>query len=113
MHGVLRFWLDRGVDGFRIDVVHCIGKDPAFPDQPAALGEIDRVGIQNEPSTHELIRGFRRLVDAYPGERTTVGEVNLGDLPSIASFYGHGDELHMVFNFLPLHAPWTQAAWQD
>ena len=44
MHRVLRFWLDRGVDGFRIDVVHCIGKDPVFPDQPAALGEIDRVG---------------------------------------------------------------------
>jgi alpha-glucosidase len=113
MHDVLRFWLDRGVDGFRIDVVNCIGKDPAFPDQPAKLGEIDRVGIQNEPATHELIRGFRRLVDAYPGERTTVGEVNLGDLPSIASFYGHGDELHMVFNFLPLHAPWTKAAWRD
>ena len=113
MHDVLRFWLDRGVDGFRIDVVHCIGKDPAFPDQPVELGEADRVGIQNEPSTHELIRGFRRLVDSYPGERTTVGEVNLGDLPSIASFYGHGDELHMVFNFLPLHAPWTQTAWCD
>jgi alpha-glucosidase len=113
MHDVLRFWLDRGVDGFRIDVVNCIGKDPAFPDQPATLGEIDRVGIQNEPATHELIRGFRRLVDAYPGERTMVGEVNLGDLPSIASFYGNGDELHMVFNFLPLHAPWTKAAWRD
>ena len=113
MHRVLRFWLDRGVDGFRIDVVHCIGKDPAFPDQPAELGEIDRVGIQNEPTAHQLIRGFRRLVDGYPGERTMVGEVNLGDLPAIASFYGHGDELHMVFNFLPLHAPWTKAAWQD
>ena len=113
MHDVLRFWLDRGVDGFRIDVVNCIGKDPAFPDQPAELGPVDRVGIQNEPSTHELIRGFRRLVDSYPGERTTVGEVNLGDLPSIASFYGHGDELHMVFNFLPMHAPWTRAAWRD
>ena len=113
MHQVLRFWLDRGIDGFRIDVVHCIGKDPVFPDQPAAMGEIDRVGIQNELVTHELIRGFRRLVDGYPGERTTVGEVNLGDLSSIGSFYGHGDELHLVFNFLPLYAPWTRAAWQD
>ena len=113
MHDVLRFWLDRGVDGFRIDVVNCIGKDLAFPDQPAALGGIDRVGIQNEPVAHELIRGFRRLVDAYPGERTMVGEVNLGDVRSIATFYGHGDELQMVFNFLPLHAPWTKAAWRD
>src|SRR5262249_10048803 len=41
------------------------------------------------------------------------GEVNLGDLASIAGFYGHGDELHMVFNFLPMQAPWTKAAWQD
>jgi alpha-glucosidase len=111
MHDVLRFWLDRGVDGFRIDVVHCIGKDPAFADQPAELGQIDRVGVQNEPVTHELIRGFRRLVDGYPGERTTVGEVQLGDLAAVGSFYGAGDELHMVFNFLPLHAPWTAAAW--
>jgi alpha-glucosidase len=113
MHHVLSFWLDRGVDGFRIDVVNCIGKDPAFADQPARLGEIDRVGIQNEPVTHELIRGFRRLVDGYAGERTTVGEVNLGDLASIGGFYGHGDELHMVFNFLPLRSPWTKAAWAD
>jgi alpha-glucosidase len=111
MHDVLRFWLDRGVDGFRIDVVHCIGKDPAFPDQPAELGEIDRVGIQNEPVTHELIRGFRQLVDAYPGDRTTVGEVQLGDVADFGSFYGAGDELHMVFNFLPLHVPWTRPAW--
>ena len=113
MHDVLRFWLDRGVDGFRIDVVHCIGKDPAFPDQPAELGEIDRVGVQNEPLTHELIRGFRRLVDGYPGDRTTVGEVQLGDLASVGSFYGAGDELHMVFNFLPLHAAWARAAWSQ
>ena len=113
MHEVLRFWLDRGVDGFRIDVIHCIGKDPAFPDQPAELGEIDRVGIQHEPATHELIRGFRRLVDAYPGDRTTVGEVQLSDLPALGSFYGMGDELHMVFNFMPLHAPWTSTAWSD
>ena len=113
MHRVLRFWLDRGVDGFRMDVVHCIGKDPAFPDQPAELGQIDRVGIQDEPLAHELIRGFRRLVDSYPGARTTVGEVNLGDVASIAGFYGSDDELHMAFNFLPLHAPWTKAAWTE
>ena len=52
MHDVLRFWLDRGVDGFRIDVVHLIGKDPALPDQPVELGQIDRVGVHDDPRTH-------------------------------------------------------------
>jgi alpha-glucosidase len=113
MHDVLRFWLDRGVDGFRIDVVNCIGKDPAFPDQPAALGDLDRVGIQDEPVTHELVRGLRRLVDAYSGDRVTVGEVQLGDPASVAAYYGDGDELNMVFNFQPLRAPWTRAAWSE
>lgn len=76
-------------------------------------GRVGRISPHYEPATHQLIRGFRRLVDGYPGERTMVGEVTLGDLPAIASFYGHGDELHMVFNFLPLQAPWTKAAWRD
>ena len=49
---VLRFWLDRGVDGFRIDVVHCMGKDPTLPDEPAELGR-SHVGINDEPETHE------------------------------------------------------------
>ena len=84
-----------------------------FPTSRPRWGRSTASGIQNEPVTHELIRGFRRLVDGYPGERTTVGEVNLRRLASIGSYYGHGDELHMVFNFLPLHAPWTKGAWQD
>jgi alpha-glucosidase len=113
MHGVLRFWLDRGVDGFRIDVVHLIGKDPALPDQPAEVGQIDRVGIHDDPRTHGLLREIRRLVDSYPGDRVTVGEVNLHETAAIRSYYGAGDELHMAFNFLPLVTPWTAAGWRD
>ena len=113
MHAVLRFWLDRGVDGFRIDVVHLIGKDPALPDQPVELGPIDRVGIHDDPRTHALLRQIRRLVDSYPGDRVTVGEVNLHQTSAIRSYYGAGDELHMAFNFLPLAAPWTAAGWRE
>jgi alpha-glucosidase len=113
MHGVLRFWLDRGVDGFRIDVVHLIGKDPALPDQPAELGPVDRVGIHDDPRTHPLIRGIRRVVDSYPGSRVIVGEVNLHSTAAIRTYYGAGDELHMAFNFLPLTTPWRAADWRE
>jgi alpha-glucosidase len=112
MHRVLRFWLDRDADGFRIDVVHLIGKDPALPDQPAELGPVDRVGIHDDPRTHALLREIRRLVDSYPGDRVIVGEVNLHDTAAIRTYYGAGDELHMAFNFLPLATPWTAAGWR-
>src|SRR4051812_24777497 len=99
MHGTLRFWLDRGVDGFRMDVVHCIGKDPSLPDLGAG---VSFVGTNDQPRTHVLLRGFRRLLDSYPGERAMVGEVNLSDTRLIRSYYGAGDELHLSFNFLSL-----------
>jgi alpha-glucosidase len=110
-HGVLRFWLDRGVDGFRADVVHLIGKDEAFPDQPPELAGLDLVGVHDHPSTHGLLRGIRRVLDSYPGERVMVGEVNLGSAELVAPYYGHGDELPLVFNFALLYAPWDAARW--
>ena len=112
MHATLRFWLDRGVDGFRADVVHLIGKDPALPDQDASLGEVDRVAIHDDPRTHDLLRGLRRVLDEYPGERMMVGEVNLRDTLRIATYYGAGDELHLAFNFLALEAGFDPAAWR-
>src|SRR3954469_24890409 len=59
MHDALRFWLDRGVDGFRADVVHLIGKDQALPDQPAELAHRDLVGVHDDPRTHALLRRIR------------------------------------------------------
>ena len=112
MHATLRFWLDRGVDGFRIDVIHGIGKDPALPDDPPELAGVPHSSINDEPVTHELIRGFRRLADSYPGERVLVGEVYLLDTTKVARYYGDGDELHLAFNFPPLYAPWDAEAWR-
>jgi alpha-glucosidase len=110
-HGVLRFWLDRGVDGFRADVVHLIGKDEALDDQPPELADRDLVGVHDHPGTHGLLRGIRALLDSYPGERVMVGEVNLGSAELVAPYYGHGDELALVFNFALLYAPWDAARW--
>jgi alpha-glucosidase len=112
MHGVLRFWLDRGIDGFRIDVVHCIGKDPSFADDHRCAAGEPLSRFNDQPYTHELLRGIRRLVDSYPGDRVIVGEVNIRSTRSVAQYYGSDDELHMSFNFPPLDAPWDPIVWR-
>jgi len=112
MHGVLRFWLDRGVDGFRADVVHLIGKDEALADRPAGLAERDLVGSYHEPRTHELLRGIRRVLDEYGGDRVMVGEIPLLSPALLVPYYGRGDELHVVFNFTLMHLPWAAEAFR-
>ncbi len=110
MEGTLRFWLDRGVDGFRIDVVHCIGKDPLLPDQEPEFGEVNRAGVHDYPGTHELLREIRRIADEYD-DRVLVGEVNLRETLRVAAYYGRDDELHLAFNFLALDAGWNAEDW--
>jgi alpha-glucosidase len=106
MHRVLQFWLDRGVDGFRIDVAHCTGKDPSFADHPRCLAGEPLSDFNDQPYSHEVLRGIRKLVESYPGDRVLVGEVNIRATSSVVQYYGAGDELHMSFNFPPLDAPW-------
>ena len=111
MHNVLRFWLDRGIDGFRADVVHLIGKDPALPDDPVELVGTSGVSFREHPSTHLLLRGIRSVVDSY-GDRVLLGEINLEETAKIATYHGQGDELHLAFNFLPLKAAWDAGIWR-
>lgn len=113
MLDVLRFWLDRGVDGFRADVVHNIGKDPALLDVDPALAAVPHCVLNDDPRTHDYLREIRRLLDSYPGDRMMVGEVFLLDSARVAHYTGDGDELHMSFNFPPLYAPWRAEAWLD
>ncbi len=113
MHDVLRFWLDRGVDGFRADAVHCIGKDPALADDSDEVVGIPHSSVNDQPSTHELLRGIRALVDGYPGDRMVVGEVYLLDTARVATYYGRHDELHLAFNFPPLYTAWEADAWRE
>jgi alpha-glucosidase len=113
MHDVLRFWLDRGVDGIRADVVHCIGKDSDLPDDPPPVAGIPHSALNDVAVTHERLRVIRRLFDDYPGDRVIVGEVYLLSTEAVAAYYGEGDELHLSFNFPPLFARWQQGAWTE
>lgn len=109
MYDTLRFWLDRGIDGFRIDVVHNLGKDLSLID--AGGGGLE--GVTDHVATHAHLREIRKLVASYPGDRIAVGETFVLDVEQAASYVGHGtdgEELHLGFNFMPLFLPWE--AWQ-
>jgi len=113
MHDVLRFWMDRGVDGFRADVVHCIGKSEQLPDMPAELVGLPAMLQDFGPGTHEQLRGLRRVVDSTTGEHLLVGETYVLDPAQMASYLGHGDELHLAFNIAALHCPWDAQKWRE
>ena len=113
MHDVLRFWLDRGVDGIRADVLHAIGKDPALPDDADDLLPIPHSALNHVPEvTLPRLRKLRDLLDSYPGDRMMVGEVYLLDTSLVAQYYDDGRGLHLSFNFPPLFAPWDAGAWR-
>jgi alpha-glucosidase len=107
---ILRFWLDRGVDGFRIDVAHGLAKDPEMPNiaggwdtgGPAVVGHPH----WDRDEVHDVYRGWRRITDSYPGDdRIFVGEVWV-QTPEQLARYLRADELHTAFNFTYLLAPW-------
>ncbi len=102
MHNVLRFWLDRGVDGFRVDVISYLMKDAGLRDNPPRDAANPDAGLmpafsQDLPEVHEIVRGFRRVLDGF-GERMMVGEVWPRDQRSLAD-YLRRDECQLAFNF--------------
>jgi alpha-glucosidase len=105
---ILRFWLDRDVDGFRIDVADLLVKDPALPDV-AGLPPDARRPFQDQDGLHDIYRSWRRLIESYPGERVFVGELWISPLTRLRP-YLLGDQLHTAFNFGFLSAPWNAAA---
>jgi alpha-glucosidase len=113
MHDVMHFWLDRGVDGFRIDVVHGLGKDPELPDDPPELARVPHSLVNNHPSVHSILQRMRSMVDVYASHPVLIGEVHLLETSQVALYYGQNDELHLAFNFPPLFAPWDATAWKE
>jgi alpha-glucosidase len=115
MHGVLRFWLDRGVDGFRVDVIYHIVKDDQFRDNPRNPNykpgqnphhEFLATYITDRPEVHDVIAEMRDVVDAYP-DRMLVGEVYL-PVERLVTYYGsRGEGVHMPFNFQLITMPWN------
>ena len=110
----LRFWLDRGVDGFRIDVAHGMSKPEGLPDSVAAVrtglltGGRDGDPRFDHDGVHDVHRMIRAVVDHYPG-RVIVGEISVQDDARFAR-YLRPDELHLAFNFRLLHAPFDATA---
>jgi len=110
MCNVVRFWLDRGVDGFRADVVNLIGKDPALSDVSNELAGKSLVGVWDDPTAYAHLEEVREVIDAYPGDRVFLGEIHLSDPRRLRS-YIEGKRLKLVFNFQLLWQPWDAAAW--
>lgn len=124
MFNVYRFWLDRGVDGFRIDVAHYIMKDPEMRDNPInrdpskgelkPTGDYDRllhIHDKGHPDVHGVYHDLRDILDSYSPPRYSVGEIHIAEWKEWATYYGqNNDELHMPFNFALLVAPWKAAA---
>ncbi|WP_433298608.1 glycoside hydrolase family 13 protein [Actinoplanes sp. CA-030573] len=110
---ILRFWLDLGVDGFRIDVAHGLVKESGLPDighdtswHLLDVGEspcFDRDGV------HDIYRSWRAILDEYPGERIAVAEAWAPTLSRVAA-YVRPDELHQAFNFSYLGTAWEAGA---
>ncbi|GAA1891305.1 glycoside hydrolase family 13 protein [Actinomadura bangladeshensis] len=106
---ILKFWLDLGVDGFRVDVAHGMAKAPGLPDvghpnQVEMLGTAVLPYFDQDP-VHDIHRAWRRLLDSYGGERIAVAEA-WAPTPQRLAHYTRPDELHQAFNFHYLTAPW-------
>ena len=113
----MRFWLDRGVDGFRVDVIGLMMKDAEFRDEPLnpdwdgiyPFTKFQHIYTANLPEVHDLIREMRAVLDAYE-ERMMVGETYLPN-DMLMKYYGSPEKLecHLPFNFQLIRAPWDAA----
>lgn len=124
MHDVLRFWLDRGADGFRVDAIHYVMKDAEFRDNPPArsgegrvkgLGPFDQLEHLHDldqPEVHDVIRGLRAVVDSYDG-RLLIGETFIREVSTLTRYYGTDlVGLQIPFNFRLMHSDCNAGAYR-
>jgi alpha-glucosidase len=115
MQGVMRFWLDRGVDGLRVDAVQNVIKDDRFRDNPPNPGfrpgddpftRLMRLYSGDRPEVHDVIARMRRLVEEYDGDRVLIGEV-YNTVERVMAYYGRdGAGCHFPYNFQLIVLPW-------
>jgi alpha-glucosidase len=123
---ILRFWLDRGVDGFRVDVAHGMIKAPGLPDYTPPTGTGSMGGSTNpaeadteaghpptppywaQDGVHEIYRDWRTILDGYPGDRVLVAEAWVEPLTKLARWV-RPDEMNQAFNFAYLTTSWVAA----
>ncbi len=122
MHAAIAFWLDRGVDGFRVDVISYLMKDAALRDNPprtdsSIFTRRDPQGLQLHlydqelPETHDVIRSFRGVLDRYR-DRMMVGEVWVREQRALAEYLRPG-QIQLAFNFRFFMCPWEAAAFRN
>lgn len=109
---ILRFWLEAGVDGFRVDVAHALFKKDGLPDWGGRADGNSSEGFPGsdapmfgQPELHDLYREWRKILDEYSGDRVLCAEANVDPLPRMVEFV-RPDEMHQTFNFAFLHAGW-------
>lgn len=112
IYDIIRFWLDLGVDGFRMDVVNWYIKDALYRSNKWMVSwnppDVQKhVYDRNRPETHSICREIRAIVDTYC-DRVLIGEIYTADTEEAVSYHGSGgDELHLAFNFNFLFQPWS------
>ncbi len=120
---MVQFWLEIGVDGFRMDVVNYYYKDAKFRNNPRHFfrgireyEKQDHLYDRDRPETHDVLIELRELLDSYDGNRVSIGEVFMyppGNAELPASYYGkEKPELHMAFNFSFLFCKWDVHSFQ-
>lgn len=108
---VLRFWFDRGVDGFRVDVAHGLAKAEGLPDGLGADRRTEAHPGWDQDEVHDVYREWRRVADSYDPPRVFVAEAWVAR-PERLPLYLRPDELHTAFEFEPLHVTFRAGPWR-
>lgn len=112
---VLRFWLDLGLAGFRVDVAHALVKKEGLPDWGGKANGKSMEGFPGylapmfgQEGVHDIFRSWRKILDEYPGERILCAEANVDPVERVADWVRE-DEMHQAFNFHYLNCQWGAA----